>query len=179
MKLPWLFIGVRLTDQFGNLNEPVRVISRTSSSTAGTFMPVYSVRQFGNNCSSGPDSSTAPDSECAPTAEPFSRTQTLRSALSCFSRIAHARPAGPAPTITTSYSITSRSVMASLLFDTATRASCHSRCGARGKGVTFPRALAACGGGHVLVPGVARVEFHGRGRLLRRHADRAVEADAF
>src|SRR5687768_15119143 len=107
-------------------------------------MPVYSVRQFGSSCSSGPDSSTAPDNECAPTAEPFSSTQTLRSALSCFSRIAHARPAGPAPTITTSYSITSRSVMASL-FAVSARGSC----------------------------GLLSV------LLLRRHPDRAVEADAF
>ena len=40
---------------------------------------------------------------CAPTSEPFSITQTpisrLRCAASCFSRIAAARPAGPAPTI--------------------------------------------------------------------------------
>jgi hypothetical protein len=28
-----------------------------------------------------------------------------------------------------------------------------------GKGVTFPRALAACGGGHIHVPEVASVEF--------------------
>ncbi len=44
----------------------------------------------------------------APTSEPFSRTTTDRLALSCFSRIAAARPAGPAPTMTTSNSIASR-----------------------------------------------------------------------
>src|SRR5208337_3365442 len=44
----------------------------------------------------------------APTSEPFSRTTTDRLAPSCFSRIAAARPAGPAPTMTTSNSIASR-----------------------------------------------------------------------
>src|SRR5688572_556263 len=122
-------MGERLIAQPGSLNEPVLVISRTSSSAAGTFMPVYSLRQFGSSFSSGPGSSTAPDSACAPTDEAFSSTQILVCGLSCFRRMAQARPAGPAPTTTTSYSITSRSVM--------------------------------------------------RGLSLRRHADRAVEADAF
>jgi hypothetical protein len=43
---------------------------------------------------------------CAPTSEPFSSTQTVISrpfsAASWRSRIAAAKPAGPAPTITTS-----------------------------------------------------------------------------
>lgn len=47
----------------------------------------------------------------APTSAPFSITQTLSSRLSflaiCFRRIAADRPAGPAPTISTSYSMTS------------------------------------------------------------------------
>ncbi len=55
---------------------------------------------------------TAPDRMCAPTSEPFSTTQTEisfpSSAARCFRRIAALRPAGPAPTITTSYSIDSR-----------------------------------------------------------------------
>ena len=38
-------MGDRFTAQPGSLNEPVLVISRTSSSAAGTFMPVYSLRQ--------------------------------------------------------------------------------------------------------------------------------------
>src|SRR5688572_18376528 len=122
-------MGDRLIAQPGSLNVPVLVISRTSSSAAGTFMPVYSLRQFGSSFSSGPGSSTAPERACAPTAEAFSSTQMLISGLSCFRRMAQARPAGPAPTTTTSYSITSRSVMRCL--------------------------------------------------SLRRHADRAVEADAF
>jgi hypothetical protein len=54
----------------------------------------------------------APERMCAPGSEPFSRTTTetscARSAASCLRRIAAARPAGPAPTITTSYSIDSR-----------------------------------------------------------------------
>jgi hypothetical protein len=46
-----------------------------------------------------------------PTSAPFSRTQTDKSVSfsrqSCFNRIAADKPAGPAPTITTSYSIES------------------------------------------------------------------------
>jgi len=61
--------------------------------------------------SSGSGSITAPERICAPISEAFSMMQTLRSDSSCFRRIAHARPAGPAPTTITSYSITSRSLM--------------------------------------------------------------------
>ncbi len=52
---------------------------------------------------------TAPERICAPTSPPFSTTQTVVSGWSCFRRMAAARPAGPAPTITTSNSIASRS----------------------------------------------------------------------
>jgi hypothetical protein len=40
---------------------------------------------------------------------PFFEDADGKSALTCFSRIAAARPAGPPPTITTSYGIDSRS----------------------------------------------------------------------
>ena len=53
---------------------------------------------------------TAPDRECAPRLAAFSSTQMLKSGFSCFRRMAHARPAGPAPTIATSYSMTSRAL---------------------------------------------------------------------
>jgi hypothetical protein len=62
--------------------------------------------------SKGSGSITAPDRICAPIAEAFSITHTRISGLSCLSRIANANPAGPAPTVMTSYSIDSRSVMA-------------------------------------------------------------------
>src|SRR5690606_16549555 len=52
---------------------------------------------------------TAPDRMWAPTSAPFSRTTTDRSALTCFNLMAADRPAGPAPTITTSNSMLSRS----------------------------------------------------------------------
>src|SRR5690606_38078488 len=67
-------------------------------------------RQPGSSASSGPGSITAPDRMCAPTVAPFSITHTEGSGASCLSRIANARPAGPAPTVTTSYSMTSRSM---------------------------------------------------------------------
>jgi hypothetical protein len=60
---------------------------------------------------------TAPERMWAPTSEPFSITQTETSrppsAASWRSRIAAARPAGPAPTITTSNSMDSRSIVPS------------------------------------------------------------------
>src|SRR4029077_785443 len=83
---------------------------RKSSSVAGTFMPGYSLRHSGSSASRGPGSSTAPESDCAPTAAAFSSTQTFTSGFSCFRRMAQARAAGPAPTITTSYCMTSRSI---------------------------------------------------------------------
>src|ERR1700722_14182288 len=91
----------------GNRLPPRRVMKKNSSRTAGTFMPAYSRRQCGSSVSRGPGSRTAPEFECAPTLAPFSRTHTFLSGASCFKRMAAARPAGPAPTITTSYSITS------------------------------------------------------------------------
>ena len=45
---------------------------------------------------------TAPERMCAPTVEPFSTTTTEMFGSSDFSRIAAAKPAGPAPTTTTS-----------------------------------------------------------------------------
>src|SRR5215467_2678578 len=51
---------------------------------------------------------TAPERICAPTSEPFSTTTTDASGAICLILIAAARPAGPAPTITTSNSIASR-----------------------------------------------------------------------
>ena len=56
---------------------------------------------------------TAPERMCAPTSEPFSITATVISApvsaAFCFSRMAAESPAGPPPTMTTSYSMASRS----------------------------------------------------------------------
>lgn len=52
---------------------------------------------------------TAPDNMCAPISELFSITATVNSGLICFKRIAQASPAGPAPTMITSYSMISRS----------------------------------------------------------------------
>src|SRR5579862_4070349 len=120
---------------------------RKSSSVAGTFMPGYSLRHSGSSASSGPGSSTAPESDCAPTADAFSSTHTFSSGLSCFRRMAQARPAGPAPTMTTSYCMTSRSIpWMSLTVAPSLRSS-------------LPGALPA------------------RRALLRLHADRAVDAD--
>src|ERR1700724_4875677 len=129
------------------LNEPVRVRIRKSSAAAGTFMPGYSRLHSGSNCSSGPGSSTAPDSEWAPTAEAFSRTHTLAVGLSCFRRIAHARPAGPAPTMTTSYCMTSRWIALAALLASVT--ACPL--------APLPRKCVR--------------------RLFRLHADRAIQAD--
>src|SRR5712692_6594805 len=71
-------------------------------------MGVSSLRQSGSKRSRAEGSITAPDMMWAPTSEPFSTTTTEMSVASCFSRIAAARPEGPAPTTTTSNSIDSR-----------------------------------------------------------------------
>src|SRR3954447_26198125 len=59
-------------------------------------------------------SMTAPERICAPTSLPFSRMQTESSRpaslASCLRRIAAVRPAGPPPTITTSYCMDSRCI---------------------------------------------------------------------
>ena len=87
--------------------------SPTSVSTGAPFS-----FQSGMSSLSPIGSITAPDRMWAPISEPFSIRQTdtswLRSAASCFRRIAAASPAGPPPTITTSYSIDSRAITVSL-----------------------------------------------------------------
>src|SRR6476659_781651 len=105
MKLPWFF----MPGGTGSLRPPVFDSSQNSSSPAGTQIGGGASRHPGKSASSGPGSITAPDRMCAPTVAPFSITHTLSSGLSCLSRIANDNPAGPAPTVTTSYSITSRS----------------------------------------------------------------------
>jgi hypothetical protein len=68
--------------------------------------------QSGMSSSRARGSNTLPETMWAPTSCPFSTTQTLRSLLccaaSCFSLMADDSPAGPAPTMTTSYSTCSR-----------------------------------------------------------------------
>ena len=63
--------------------------------------------QSGINLFKPEGSKTAPDKICAPTSEPFSNTTISKFSSSCFNLIAADSPAGPAPTITTSYSIVS------------------------------------------------------------------------
>ena len=68
--------------------------------------------QSGYSSERPPGSITAPDRMWAPISDPFSSTATLTSAPAaaafCFRRMAADRPAGPPPTITTSYSMASR-----------------------------------------------------------------------
>ncbi len=107
IRLPWFIIcgGV-----IGSLKRLRRVMNRNSSRVAGTQIAGACSRHDGSNSSSGPGSSTAPEREWAPRLAAFSRTQTLRSGFSCFRRMAQAKPAGPPPTIATSYSMTSRAI---------------------------------------------------------------------
>ena len=71
--------------------------------------------QLGISSVNATGSITAPDSICDPTSAPFSTRHTLISlfslAASCLIFMAAERPAGPPPTIKTSYSITSRSII--------------------------------------------------------------------
>src|SRR5471030_3474433 len=84
-----------------------------SSRTTGVLSGAPSAFQSGNSSFRARGSNTAPERMCAPTSEPFSTTQTLislpASAAFCFKRQAAERPAGPAPTMTTSNSMYSRS----------------------------------------------------------------------
>ena len=73
--------------------------------------PLSIVSQSGNSSVNARGSKTLPLKICAPTSAPLSTTQTFSSMsfsiASCFSRMAALKPAGPAPTVTTSYSICS------------------------------------------------------------------------
>ena len=102
--------------KFGNESEPAGPNRLKLSDFTGVSIGAPSrSRQLGSNSSRPAGSKTAPDKICAPTSEPFSTITTLISSPAasafCFSRIAAERPAGPAPTITTSISIASRSTM--------------------------------------------------------------------
>ncbi len=66
------------------------------------------LRQPGSSASSPTGFITAPEMMCPPSSADFSTTVTARSGATCFSRMAAARPAGPAPTISTSVSSSSR-----------------------------------------------------------------------
>src|SRR6201991_1292917 len=113
MKLPWLFIcggarGILMPEAWSRRYQNSSF--DTGTQTGGGFF-----RHSGSRRSSGAGSITAPERIWAPIVEAFSITQTESSGLSCFVRIANARPAGPAPTTTRSYSMVSRSLMAGSL----------------------------------------------------------------
>src|SRR5687768_14760190 len=82
--------------------------SRNRSSVTAVSSGAPSSFQLGKSSFIAFGSITAPERMWAPTSAPFSMTATVMSGLICFSRIAAARPEGPAPTTTTSYSIDSR-----------------------------------------------------------------------
>ena len=65
-------------------------------------------RPFGQQLSSGPGSITAPDKRMRTYRRGLFQHAYALLGVSCFRRIAQARPAGPPPTIATSYSMTSR-----------------------------------------------------------------------
>jgi len=111
-RLPRLPVYVPLLCRNGGVHRCGSVIFFFGDSTqcrfsvTGTSASGQSSRQSGSSSSRLRGSITAPDRMCAPTSDPFSSTQTLRSApfsaATCLKRIAADRPAGPAPTITTS-----------------------------------------------------------------------------
>ncbi|GIW56984.1 MAG: hypothetical protein KatS3mg082_3388 [Nitrospiraceae bacterium] len=112
MKLPSLCIcgGV------GRRKARFSVRKRNRSSFAGVVSGAPRSFQSGSSSFRDLGSRTAPERMCAPTSEPFSSTTIERSvpfaSASCFRRIAAVSPAGPAPTITTSTSMLSRSISA-------------------------------------------------------------------
>jgi hypothetical protein len=112
-----LFIsrGIR---KLGKRKAPVLLKNRNWSSLTCVSSGAPFSFQSGMSSFSPIGSITAPDRMWAPISEPFSIRQTdtswLRSAASCLSRIAADSPAGPPPTINTSYSIDSRAITVSL-----------------------------------------------------------------
>src|SRR4051794_1265057 len=94
---------------------PFSVSSQWWFSVTGTVSGAPLSFQSGISSLSDTGSTTAPDRMCAPTSLPFSRTQTETSRppafARCLRRMAADRPAGPAPTTTTSYCIDSRSLI--------------------------------------------------------------------
>ena len=98
----------------------------TESFLTGVLSGAPSSFQSGISSSNAFGSKTLPDKMCAPTSEPFSTTQIdisfEASIACCFSLIAVDNPAGPAPTMTTSYSIDSLSIFSILLFIVLRRA---------------------------------------------------------
>ncbi len=79
-------------------------VSRVTAGPTGAPMS----RQPGSSSSSPTGFITAPEMICPPSSAAFSTTVTESSGANCFSRMAALRPAGPAPTITTSVSRISR-----------------------------------------------------------------------
>src|SRR3954470_5339534 len=103
----------------GTCSELFSVRKRKRSSVTAVLRGAPLSFQSGKSSASPRGSITAPERICAPTSDPFSTTQTEKSLPfslhSCFKRIAVASPDGPAPTTTTSYSITSRSLIGRIL----------------------------------------------------------------
>src|SRR3569833_2867965 len=99
----------------GMLHLRLAVSTQWWFSVTGTVSGAPRSFQSGMSSLSAIGSTTAPDRMRAPISLPFSRMQTESSRLaafaSCFSRMAALRPAGPPPTITTSYCMDSRSLM--------------------------------------------------------------------
>ena len=113
IKFPWFFCcgGV------GSRRLPCWLRSQISSLSTGIQVGGGFSRQPGSSSSRGPGSMTAPDRMWAPISALFSITATISSGFSCFRRMAQDSPAGPAPTMMTSYSMTSRSVIADFRLD--------------------------------------------------------------
>ena len=94
----------------GILMARVLVRNRKRSLVTGVESGISAGSHSGSSSRSARGSSTQPERIWAPTSLPFSTTQTDSSGLICFSRIAAARPPGPAPTTSTSNAIDSRGV---------------------------------------------------------------------
>jgi hypothetical protein len=106
-KLPWLWKQFGIS-HCGVLKAESGPRNSTSSAVTGCLSGAPRSFQSGNSSFIARGSITAPLRMCAPGSEPFSSTTTDSAASICLRRIAVARPAGPAPTITTSYSMLSR-----------------------------------------------------------------------
>ena len=91
----------------GQLNDFVLPKNKNFSLLTFVLIGAFKSFQFGNNSSNARVSKTLPLIMCAPISDAFSNKQIFKLESNCFNFIAVAKPEGPPPTITTSYSIDS------------------------------------------------------------------------
>ena len=103
----WWFFWTLGSSQVGQLIEFCFPKNKNFSFLTLVLIGALFSFQSGISSSKALVSKTFPLKIWAPTSDPFSNIHTFKSGLICYNFIDVAKPAGPAPTMTTSYSIES------------------------------------------------------------------------